>query len=273
MFNLIISMKGTINEVTGYRILETGFTDEKNKRRFSKHDGKPDFDKLAKLPTVLVAEYDQHPEVPVQIGFLQPPEFKVLDRSVYIPVFNASVLQAHPDLFGIKTGESSDTHWAVKDGSLFQKLNTLFKSNPELLQPPTTTLTEVDPHKIAVMMPFKTEFHDAYDAIKQACQDEGFESVRVDELHDPVDISQQVLDLIRSSKYVIVDTSGHNPNVFFETGFAVGIGKKYIPLTSTPELRMPFDIQNTRFIKYDNDQDGRNRLKADLSKTLQTLKQ
>ena len=249
MFNLIISMKGTINEVTGSRILETNYTSEENRRLFLKPSGEPDLATLAKLPTVLVAEYDQHPEVPVQIGFLQPPEFKALDRSIYIPVFNASVLQAHPDLFGIQKWESGHTHWAVKDGSLPHKLNTLFKSNPELLQPPTTTLTEVDPHKIAVMMPFKTEFNDAYDAIKQACQDEGFESVRVDELHDPVDISQQVLDLIRSSKYVIVDTSGHNPNVFFETGFAVGIGKKYIPLTSTPELRMPFDIQNTRFIK------------------------
>ena len=266
-------MKGTISDVKGSRILESGFTSEENKRRFSKPDGKPDFDKLVKLPTVLVAEYDQHPEVPVQIGFLQPPEFKVLDRSVYIPVFDASVLQAHPDLFGIQEWESGHTHWAVKDGCLFHRLNTLFNSNRELLQSPTATLNEVDPHKIAVMMPFKTEFHDVYDAIKQACQDEGFESVRVDDLRDPVDISQQVLDLIRSSKYVIVDTSGHNPNVFFETGFAVGVGKKYIPLTSTPEMRMPFDIQNTRFIKYDNDQDGRNRLKADLSKTLQTLKQ
>lgn len=269
MYNLIVSSNGSISAASS-RIFE--YTQQETKKLFLQADGSINIQALKKLPTLFVKEFRDEPDVPVHVGHFRHYGSYEIIQSPFIPIFSARYLSNHMEAFTMEECESTRTHWAVKDGDLFEILGDLFRDEPGLGKLINTIPTEtIVKNRIAVMMPFKPEFDEAYVAIQQACQNAGFTSIRVDELYDPVDILEQILDLIKTSMYVIVDTSGFNPNVFFETGFAMGVGKTFIPITSTPEKGMPFDMQKFRYTKYYNNEQGRSDLTANLTKTLQTL--
>ncbi len=76
---------------------------------------------------------------------------------------------------------------------------------------------------VFVMMPFEG-FNSIYDAIKHAVGEiEGkeFRCERADAKYTNLSIwCNRICKNIRKAKYIIVDITGRNPNVFYELGFA-----------------------------------------------------
>jgi hypothetical protein len=83
--------------------------------------------------------------------------------------------------------------------------------------------------------------------------------VRVDEINDSGKISDQILELIAESKYIIADLTGSRPNCYYEAGFAHALGKEIILCINDGEYAH-FDLQGHRFIQWRTESDLRKKL-------------
>jgi hypothetical protein len=103
------------------------------------------------------------------------------------------------------------------------------------------------------MMPFK-DFESVYDIIKQAIskiRGEKFIIERADERYTNLSIwCSRICINIRKAKFCIVDTTGRNPNVFYELGFAHGITKTKTIILTQDISDAPFDIREMGHIIY-----------------------
>jgi hypothetical protein len=102
---------------------------------------------------------------------------------------------------------------------------------------------QTDPNKIFVLTPFSPEERAAFDTIRAVCLEAGFTVARGDEHRADGDILPQVVQGIISSKIVIANISSRNPNVFFELGIAMALGKPTLLLSDTLS-DVPFDLQS-----------------------------
>lgn len=95
-------------------------------------------------------------------------------------------------------------------------------------------------------------WHDEYHeqifcaAIKAA----GLEPRRADDLFRSSNIVHDVWHLVSSSKVMLADLTGKNPNVFYELGLAHAARKPVLLVTQTMD-DVPFDLRALRVITYD----------------------
>lgn len=120
--------------------------------------------------------------------------------------------------------------------------------------------------QIFVVMMFGDETLDsAYaGAYKVVAEEFDLKCVRIDEVQDSGKISDQILESIAESKYVLCDLSGSRPNCYYETGFAHALGKEIILLSNRNE-KIHFDLQGHRFIQWSTEEDLRKKLRVRLT--------
>lgn len=163
--------------------------------------------------------------------------------------------------------------------SEFQKKNDctlafLNKIKKDSASVPTTSLLQkaFQPPKaqVFVIMKFGDDILDSAYAsvIKPAVRKIGLHCIRVDEIPDSGKISDQILEKIAESKYVIADLSGARPNCYYEAGFAHALGKEIV-LTIQDHESAHFDLQGHRFIKWKTESD----FKRQLNKRLKVLEE
>ena len=124
--------------------------------------------------------------------------------------------------------------------------------------------------QVFIIMKFGDEILDsAYKAAyRPAIKKIGLECIRIDEIPDSGKISDQILEMIAESKYIIADLSGERPNCYYEAGFAHALGKEII-LTIKDGDSAHFDLQGHRFIQWKTESD----LKSKISKRLKALEE
>jgi hypothetical protein len=120
---------------------------------------------------------------------------------------------------------------------------------------------------VAVMMPFAQEFTSVYEAIRDACKECGLDCLRADDIWEEDAILQDIFNLIFRAKVVIVDFTGKNPNVMYETGMAHTLGKHVVPITQSL-VDVPSDIAHHRTLKYLLNSEGLAALQESLTKKL-----
>jgi hypothetical protein len=84
---------------------------------------------------------------------------------------------------------------------------------------------DVQEKLVAVMMPFSAEYDNVYEAIKESCSVNGLLCYRADDIWANSAIMQDIFELIFASRIVVVDYTGRNSNVLYETGIAHTLGK------------------------------------------------
>lgn len=103
---------------------------------------------------------------------------------------------------------------------------------------------------VFVVMPFEERFSDVYEVgIKPACADAGARCERVDEQIFLENILARIYDQIRQADVVVAEVTDRTPNVFYEVGYAHGLGKRVILLTQRAE-DIPFDLVHYPHIVY-----------------------
>lgn len=103
---------------------------------------------------------------------------------------------------------------------------------------------------VFVIMPFSQDFRDIYElGIKPACAAAGAACERVDEQMFLENILERIYDQISKADLVVAEMTARNPNVFYEAGFAHGLGKPVILLTQNSD-DIPFDLQHYPHIVY-----------------------
>lgn len=253
------------------------WTDPATEAKLRGADGCIDFQRVIPFPTLLAEETHPAQQQFARIGYIshirssgRSYEFQfVLDSSIP-PISNAALLEAGLEL-GINNGELSRTHWAVKEADIFKGL--LRHVRPTRSKPCVFTINDpevTDDVLVSVMMPFDASFQGVYNSIQGATEDAGLRCRRADEIWENPAIIQDIVNLIDRAKVVICDCTGRNPNVFYEIGIAHALGRDVILLTQS-EQDVPFDLRHLRHIRYLNNGEGLQNLRAQLAGRLADL--
>ncbi len=123
---------------------------------------------------------------------------------------------------------------------------------------------------VSVMMPFSAEFTPVYEAIKRATSNCRLRCLRADDIWEESTIVQDIFNIIFRAQVVIVDFTGKNPNVMYETGIAHTLGKHVIPISQSLN-DVPFDMRHHRVLKYLPNAEGLSKLSTDLAKKLRQV--
>ena len=104
---------------------------------------------------------------------------------------------------------------------------------------------------------------DVLDAIKEAALRCGITAERIDEVETNERITDRILESICKAQYVIVDVTHPRPNVFYEAGYAQGVGK--IPIYIARDgTKLQFDLKDYPTISFRNMKELKDRLEARL---------
>ena len=96
---------------------------------------------------------------------------------------------------------------------------------------------------VFVIMPFSKDFDDVYElGIKPVCVDAGARCERVDEQIFLENILERIYGQISKADIVVAEMTDRNANVFYEVGYAHGIGKPVILITNKAD-DIPFDLR------------------------------
>ena len=93
---------------------------------------------------------------------------------------------------------------------------------------------------------------DVYRAIKDECSRLGLDARRVDENVGSGFVIREIADLIEDAEFLIIDLTYERPNVYYELGFAHGIGNEAdeILLIAKEGTTIHFDIAPLRIQFY-----------------------
>ena len=135
---------------------------------------------------------------------------------------------------------------------------------------------EIERPKAFIVMQFSSPYNEVYsDVIKDVCEREEFniDAGRADEIYGPGIIIKDVIDRIARSQFVIADISPDNPNVYFEVGYALALGKPIILLAQHRKSGepLPFDLSAFRVLFYDDTIGGKQKLEKGLVNHLREI--
>ena len=120
---------------------------------------------------------------------------------------------------------------------------------------------------VAVAMPFKEQESDqVYDTIKIACEALGLNPHRVDKYVKSGVVIRDIAKLIEEAEFLIFDLTGERQNVYYELGYAHGVGNEAIDilLIAVEGTKLHYDIAGLRVHFYKSLED----LQQILSQTL-----
>ena len=125
--------------------------------------------------------------------------------------------------------------------------------------------------KCFVVMPFSEDWSDRVNKrIKKVLSSFKIEHKRADNLYGE-NVLEDIWIAINEASLIIAETTGKNPNVFYEIGIAHTLGKNVIILTQNIE-DIPFDFRMYRHIEYKDNVDGFNKLESELKKFIAARK-
>jgi len=102
-----------------------------------------------------------------------------------------------------------------------------------------------DQGTVFVVMAFKgQDTSDVYTAIKDACKTLRLGAIRVDETPGSGIVIKKITQLIEQSEFIIVDLTHERPNVYYELGYAHGVGNEDLDilLIAKDGTELHFDI-------------------------------
>ncbi len=124
----------------------------------------------------------------------------------------------------------------------------------------------VTPHTVFTVMSFALEFRGVFASYSTVCTECGFKAIRTDEAEANERIVPRIIEGTRASAFVIADVSELSANVYYEIGFAQGLGKQVI-VTARNGTTLPFDISDMPVIFW-NDHEN---LKEQLRKRINSI--
>jgi len=180
-------------------------------------------------------------------------------RYVFFSSINAQRLLGYMDEMRLLRKEAIDRggiQFSIAPAG-WQRISDLQRESPESKQ-------------AFVAMWFAAEMDTLYQqAIKPAVEDAGFDCKRIDSLEHNNKICDEIIAEIRRSRFVIADFTGQRGGVYFEAGFAMGLGIPVIWTVDKDEIeQVHFDTRQYNHIVYEAADDLRQRLRNRIAATI-----
>jgi len=122
----------------------------------------------------------------------------------------------------------------------------------------------VDSKQCFVAMNFDNEFDSAYQKISEAIEDCGFKAYRTKGFSID-DVNDLIIAGIKESAFVVADFTGQKPGVYFEAGFARGLGKKVIWTCREEEKdKLHFDTRQFNHILWKDVEELKSKLQTSI---------
>ena len=131
--------------------------------------------------------------------------------------------------------------------------------------------------KVFVAMSFNEQLDQAYtDGFQVGILNAGYDPDRVDRTEHINRIDDEVIALIRSARFIVADFTEHRGGVYFEAGFALGLGLPVIWTCRKDDMdNLHFDIRQYNMIDWETPGDLalrlQNRIEANLGKGPKTV--
>src|SRR5207237_9331149 len=91
-------------------------------------------------------------------------------------------------------------------------------------------------------------------AIRIGIYDAGYTPVRIDAIEHTNKIDDEIIGQIRACKFVVADFTNQRQGVYFEAGFAMGLGKRVIWCVKDRDLQsVHFDNRQYNFLRWTED--------------------
>lgn len=131
-------------------------------------------------------------------------------------------------------------------------------------------LHSIDPQSAFVAMDFSPEKQVIFDeGIEPALRSTGFRSIRLDRVEYNGKIQDRIIADIRKSLLVVAEFTGHRQNVYFEAGFALGLGRHVIWTCRDSEIDdAHFDTRQYNHVIWSDTADLRERLQNRIEATI-----
>jgi len=103
-------------------------------------------------------------------------------------------------------------------------------------------------NQVFIGMPFDNSMKNIQEVIENECKSSGLNPKIVNNGVNSNTIIDEIKQLIEQSEFLIIDLSLENPNVYYELGYADGVGNegKDILLLAKEGTKLKFDIQHRR---------------------------
>lgn len=129
-----------------------------------------------------------------------------------------------------------------------------------------------------VAMWFTDSMKDVRAAINEVFLETGYNKMIIDEKQHNNQIVPEILYEIQNSDFVVADLTGNRNGVYYEAGYALGLGKPVILLTDSTKIKegndnVPhFDVAQVNQIRYENIEDLKKQLFNRITATIGNLK-
>ena len=129
---------------------------------------------------------------------------------------------------------------------------------PRLSRPLNSTETDslskkltspIDPKLIFVIIAFRDDMEPVFEGIKAAGDSFGLAAKRVKDVMGDYKITDQIIQMINSAAFIVADLTHERPNVYFELGYARGLGKTVITI-ARDGTNVHFDVKDWTYIPY-----------------------
>jgi nucleoside 2-deoxyribosyltransferase len=131
---------------------------------------------------------------------------------------------------------------------------------------------DVDSKQVFVAMSFSEEMDEIFiRAIRPAIISSGYEPYRIDKIEHNKKICDLIITEVRKSRFVIADITSHKKGVYFEAGYAMGLGLPVIWCCQDDEEQirnMHFDTRQYNHILWKDIEDYKTRLEIRIKSTI-----
>jgi hypothetical protein len=116
-------------------------------------------------------------------------------------------------------------------------------------------MRDTDPPRFLLITPPEGDFDDIRQHITSSLQEVGIDPIFLNGDTTirgySIDDSIRVRNAIERADVIIVDITGNNPDVMFDTGYAIARGKDVLPIVQRKIKRVPASIGGRFYLVYD----------------------
>jgi nucleoside 2-deoxyribosyltransferase len=119
----------------------------------------------------------------------------------------------------------------------------ILKTNPNGIREEGTQHWKIDPDLVFVIMSFSSDMEPIFDGIKAAGEHNKLRVERVKDVKGDYRITDKVFEMMHKARFIVADLTHERPNVYFELGFARGIGKTILTI-AREGAKLHFDVKD-----------------------------